>query len=191
MRISTALVLLLLVTQAGCWVRMPAAGPKALQSRVGSTAVVDRDLYLVDSGDSYTAVPYSEYNPEQKHAGKLPVGSEVRIQGLVSRRLPPGVVYFFVCRSDAVSRKFGVQAKNYWEQDKGSSCTCTSIIDRRGATTRRPAADRAGSPLGAAVGGIVCRIPPHRRASWWWLIAVVLSVVVFFLLYAWAASRAT
>ena len=117
MRTKLTLSLLLLATQTGCWVRMPADAPVAVRSRVGQFATVKQDLVLCDYVDSYVA--QADDLPDRKYVAKLPRGSKVKVEGVVSRRLPPGVSYYYVCRSDAVSQKFDVQVDNYWEKGNG------------------------------------------------------------------------
>jgi hypothetical protein len=119
MRLTTVLSLALMTTQMGCWVRTPTIAPEAIRSKVGSVATVKQDLFLCDMFDSYTAKPYSIDDPNRKYIAKLPRGSKIKVEGIVSRRLPPGIYYYFVCRSDAVPQKFDVQAKDYGEEGNG------------------------------------------------------------------------
>ena len=74
-------------------------------------------MVLCDYVDSYVAQADDGF--ERRYVARLPRGSKVKIEGVVSRRLPPGVFYYYVCRSDVISQKFDVQIDNYSERGNG------------------------------------------------------------------------
>ena len=89
----------------GCWVRLPSRGPDAIRSFVGKTATVKKPLYIYkdrDGTSSLTQDKFSHADPDGLIT-VLPPGTKVKVASIVSRRLPPGLAYYFVLRPTATN----------------------------------------------------------------------------------------
>jgi len=62
-------------------------------------------------------MPNDETNADRKYVAKLPRGTKVNVDNLISRLAPAGKYYYFVCESDAVPFKFDVPVNPYWKTD--------------------------------------------------------------------------
>jgi len=87
----------------GCWVRLPSRGPEALRSFVGKTATVQKPLHIYKGSDGAASLTQDKapYADAVSTITILPPGTKVKVVSIVSRRLPPGLFYYFVLRSTA------------------------------------------------------------------------------------------
>jgi len=84
-------------------VRLPSRGPDAIRPFVGKTATVKKPLYIYKGGDgtSFSRPDKASSADPNGLIAVLPPGTKVKVVSIVSRRLPPGLFYYFVLRSTA------------------------------------------------------------------------------------------
>src|SRR5688500_7389775 len=92
------LLLCLVCTTSGCWIRISEKGPEGMRANVGRTGVLSRDLAIVRLFESYVACEASMLEKDSKVIARLPKGTTVAIHGTVYRRLPHDKVDYYVCR---------------------------------------------------------------------------------------------
>jgi hypothetical protein len=125
--------MLMFLILSGCWVRMPSNRPD-MHDHVGDVAVVERKLYLyqyVDYSLNLNREASDLYDPTlfgstTRIEAQIRPGTELRVVGVVLRRLPPGAYYYYVCQLQTGGHKFDLP------QELESSLNFV-----RGATTKK------------------------------------------------------
>lgn len=98
MKVRFFLIGIFCILLQGCWVRLPLRGPDAIRPLVGKTVTVKKPLYIykhVDGTSSSRQDKDSSSDPNGLIA-VLPPETKVKVVSIVSRRLPPGLFYYFV-----------------------------------------------------------------------------------------------
>ena len=104
------LAALVVLTQAGCFVRLPAVGPEKEREAVGAVGALTRELIVISTLEIPIAWDTKdEQRLLERHRilKRLPAGTMIRVEAMTSRRLPyPGKVFYYQCREIASGLKF-------------------------------------------------------------------------------------
>jgi hypothetical protein len=92
MRITITLIATCLLS--GCWIRQPSRGSDTIRAYVGHTATVNKPIPISRDWDG-TPTAFLNTN---KTIDTIYPGTTVKAVSVVSRRLPPGVVYYLVLK---------------------------------------------------------------------------------------------
>jgi hypothetical protein len=103
MKVRFFLIGILCILLQGCWMRLPSRGPDAIRPFVGKTATVKKPLYIYKHTDGTSSSRQDKASSADPNGliAVLPPGTKVKVVSIVSRRLPPGLFYYFVLRSTA------------------------------------------------------------------------------------------
>jgi hypothetical protein len=84
----------------GCFIRIPTTSNEEMNQNVGKFGVMNRDMVLIKYYMSKSACDLEEqiYLKEKHFIRKLKKGTKIEIKSVAYRRLPHGVIYYYICK---------------------------------------------------------------------------------------------